>query len=540
MDTQLVYLKPNVVPQPLVQGWYAWSYLIMPATAAMYVANWHLRVMESFAAAPELHAKALEDPAMAGGPFVGHPAHRIGEIRELIAATRREQAPLLQMAEAIQALEGCLTASATGGSMQPLYAMVPEALKGFLELVYDVRSSPSVRWIEPLLYASPYYRRESQSLVFWEQRQDERAGSFSTPCLAEPGQLRLSIPFDDERVDQILQLKHTPRPLGRVRELLGARQGDTETADGLLTTRPPRIAAREPSPGLRVTYFGHACVLLEYGGRSILCDPLLSYEYPTTLFRQTYADLPERIDYALITHSHQDHFHLEALLQLRTRIGELVVPRSSGGSLQDPSLRLVLENTGFRNVREIGEFDTIPVDAGQVVALPFLGEHADLDIRAKVAYLVRLGGRQIVFAADTNVLEPQLYRHIHRLVGDIDVLFIGMECEGAPLSWAYGPVMQKSLPRKLEQSRRLNGADCERALALVDALRPRQVFVYAMGEEPWLTFIMGRAGAASIPSQNADQFVDQCRRRGVAAERLFGSHTVVLSSRPTGACSGAA
>jgi hypothetical protein len=37
MTSEKLYLKPNVVVEPLVDHWYAWSHLIPPATAAMNI-----------------------------------------------------------------------------------------------------------------------------------------------------------------------------------------------------------------------------------------------------------------------------------------------------------------------------------------------------------------------------------------------------------------------------------------------------------------------------------------------------------------------
>jgi hypothetical protein len=55
---------------------------------------------------------------------------------------------------------------------------------------------------------------------------------------------------------------------------------------------------------VRVRYFGHACVLVE---TAVLTDPFVSYDYPAEVPRYTLADLPDQIDYALITHAHSDH-----------------------------------------------------------------------------------------------------------------------------------------------------------------------------------------------------------------------------------------
>ena len=174
----------------------------------------------------------------------------------------------------------------------------------------------------------------------------------------------------------------------------------------------------------------------------------------------------------------------ETLLQLRHRIRNIVVPKSSGGVLADPSLKLILQNIGFSQITEIDEMEVIEVEGGALTGLPFLGEHADLNIRTKMAHLISLQGKSILCAADSNNLEPRLYEHVHQLVGDVDVIFLGMECDGGPLSWLYGPLLTQPLARKQDQSRRLNGSDHQGII--IDCLRPSQVYVYN-GPEPWPT-----------------------------------------------------
>ena len=72
-DRDLVYLKPNIVPEPLFAGWYAWPHLISPATSAMNVVGRHLKIMNSFIQSPQIHVAAVKDPRMLGGPFMDHP-----------------------------------------------------------------------------------------------------------------------------------------------------------------------------------------------------------------------------------------------------------------------------------------------------------------------------------------------------------------------------------------------------------------------------------------------------------------------------------
>ena len=76
MTVRNFYLKPNVLVEPLFNQWYAWSNLIAPATSSMYVANLHLKIMQSFVTSPQLHAAALKNPANLGGPYINYGTDR--------------------------------------------------------------------------------------------------------------------------------------------------------------------------------------------------------------------------------------------------------------------------------------------------------------------------------------------------------------------------------------------------------------------------------------------------------------------------------
>jgi hypothetical protein len=134
-------------------------------------------------------------------------------------------------------------------------------------------------------------------------------------------------------------------------------------------------------------------------------------------------------------------------------------------------------------------------------------------------------------AADSNNVEPSLYRQIHSAVGDVDVLFLGMECEGGPLSWLYGPLLTNPLARKMDQSRRLDGSDHLKAMDIVNRLSAKHVYIYAMGQEPWLTFLTSvEYTAKSRPIIESDKVVAECNGRGITSERLFGQKEIFLQS----------
>ena len=67
-----------------------------------------------------------------------------------------------------------LKSNAKGYSLEPLYERVPEILRGYVELVYDLNNNPSFRFFESLLYQSRYYKTSSQSISLWITNNDER------------------------------------------------------------------------------------------------------------------------------------------------------------------------------------------------------------------------------------------------------------------------------------------------------------------------------------------------------------------------------
>src|SRR5262245_30020946 len=175
--------------------------------------------------------------------------------------------------------------------------MVPDTLKGCVELVYDLNHNPSFRVIESLLYRSRYYDRSTQSLMLSVLTGDDRPFVLSTPRLESDSLFHLRVPFDDEVVDELFRLKSAPRPWGEIKEMLRVSEESERLVGTFLTPDPPPAYSPYQGRGMRWRYFGHACILLETPGMSMLFDPVLSYTYESDVSRYTYQDLPDSIDY---------------------------------------------------------------------------------------------------------------------------------------------------------------------------------------------------------------------------------------------------
>lgn len=531
MSSEVLYLRQNVQVEPLVDQWYAWSHLIPPATAARNLTERHLKIMDSYINAPQIHANAVKNPKMAGGPFIDYGGKRVDEIKALRDQTKSKRAALLELSSAIDELDGKLRTSARGSSLQPLYSSVPQALRGYVELVYDLNHNASFRLLEPLLYRSRYYDHSSQSLMLSSLSGDDRPFVLSTPRLESDNSLHWHVPFSSARIDRLFELKSSPQPWPVIKETIGLPDTCDDKVRSFFTTELPQPYQPYQGSGVRWRYFGHACILIETADTTMLFDPVLSYTYESDISRYDYLDLPDSIDYVFITHNHQDHVLFETLLQIRHKVKTVVVPRAGGGSLQDPSLRMTLAAVGFKRVVELGEMESIPFNNGSITGLPFLGEHSDLDIKSKLAYMIRFGRRTLLFAADSCNIEPSLYNHIHDEVGDVDALFVGMECDGAPLSWLYGPLLTQKIERSVDESRRLAGSNFEQAVDIVNKFNCSECYVYAMGQEPWLNYIMNlKYTAESRPIIESNRLIQDCQSRGIIAERLFGEKEILMEA----------
>jgi L-ascorbate metabolism protein UlaG (beta-lactamase superfamily) len=532
MTNDCYYLRPNVQVEPLIDHWFAWPHLIPPATWARNVTERHMKIMESYISAPDLHAAAVKNPQLSGGPFIDCPGERVDEIRCLYDRIVRCQTGVLELSSAIEQLDEMLRSQARGFCLHAMYEKIPGPLRGFVELVYDRNNNPSFRLFEALLYKSKHYASSLQSLMLSPILGDNRPFILSTPRLPDERSLHLQVPFSDERVDQLFRMKSVPCPSAKIRDLLAGQNYTEPLLDTLFTTGPPSPYEPYQGTGVRWRYFGHACILVETRGISILVDPVLSYTYETDISRYTYGDLPETIDYVLITHNHQDHILFETMLQLRHKVKTIVIPKGGTGSLQDPSLKLILRSIGFQNeIIELSELEQITLAGGYIQGVPFLGEHGDLDIPTKLGYYVRVGRNRLMFVADSCNIDPTIYERVHHVTGDVDVLFVGMECQGAPLSWLYGPLLTQRVERRMDESRRLNGSDFEQARRLAEEFGAREVYVYAMGQEPWITHISSiRYTDESRPIVESEKLLKHCASMSICAERLFGEKEILLSA----------
>jgi L-ascorbate metabolism protein UlaG (beta-lactamase superfamily) len=172
----------------------------------------------------------------------------------------------------------------------------------------------------------------------------------------------------------------------------------------------------------RVTWLGHATVLVELNGTRLLTDPVLRGRIAHLRRHAPKIEPPRDVDAVLISHAHRDHLDLPTLRAWSPPPQLIVAPTGVGRTLK----RL----TGTE-VRELSAGDSIDIAGARVTAVPAVHDGR----RSPVAHVSdSLGyvlsptdrdGPRVYFAGDTAVTDDMTQ------LGAIDVALMPI--------WGWGP-----------------------------------------------------------------------------------------------------
>jgi L-ascorbate metabolism protein UlaG (beta-lactamase superfamily) len=163
----------------------------------------------------------------------------------------------------------------------------------------------------------------------------------------------------------------------------------------------------------RITYVGHATVLIEDGETRVLTDPLLRNRVAHLRRIAPFGQLPrlEDVDAVLISHAHHDHLDLASMRRFVPSV-PVVVPRGWAG---------LLRRAGFEDAREVDAGDCTRIGAVELIATP--AEHDGrrwplVGPTQAVGYVIQ-GQHRTYFAGDTD-----LFDGMAELAGNLDVALL--------------------------------------------------------------------------------------------------------------------
>jgi L-ascorbate metabolism protein UlaG (beta-lactamase superfamily) len=191
----------------------------------------------------------------------------------------------------------------------------------------------------------------------------------------------------------------------------------------------------------RLTWLGHATVLLELGGVHLLTDPVLRGRIAHLRRHAPPVASPPGVDAVLISHAHRDHLDLPTLRELDPRPPLVIAPTGVGRTLR----RL----TGAEVV-ELEPGEQVEIAAATVLAVPAVHDTRRFPLGSAsgaVGYVVEAAGRRVYFAGDTEVFPA---------MADIAPVEVAL----LPI-WGWGPTLGPG------------HMDPEDAVAALALLRPR-------------------------------------------------------------------
>ena len=184
-------------------------------------------------------------------------------------------------------------------------------------------------------------------------------------------------------------------------------------------TPPPRIA----SDDLRVSFVGHATVLIQTAGLNILTDPTWSERASPFGFVGpkrvnapgiAFEDLPP-IDAVVISHNHYDHLDLDTLSRLAAHSNpRVLVPLGNARTITAHDKAVSVEEYDWGEYATLSEEVTVHLAPLQHWSARGL---SDRNKALWAAYIIQTPGGSIYFAGDTGYGDGQLFRAAARDYG---------------------------------------------------------------------------------------------------------------------------
>jgi L-ascorbate metabolism protein UlaG (beta-lactamase superfamily) len=173
---------------------------------------------------------------------------------------------------------------------------------------------------------------------------------------------------------------------------------------------------------LRITYVGHATLLIEVDGVRLLTDPILRNQILHLRRNKSSVDEAwyQNIDAVLISHQHWDHLDF-ASLKLLADSTQLLVPRGTGP---------MFERRGFQQVRELTAGKSVSIRSVNIEATEAVHDGARFRFGPPadcLGFLIH-GPYSIYFAGDTD-----LFPDMANLADRLDIALLPV--------WGWGPTL---------------------------------------------------------------------------------------------------
>ncbi|WP_413587342.1 MBL fold metallo-hydrolase [Bdellovibrio sp. HCB274] len=146
--------------------------------------------------------------------------------------------------------------------------------------------------------------------------------------------------FMNRRPTLVEEMRKRTMNFATIKEFLLGGDKDRVPAQSLPEVKPDFAEFLKPSNDLKVAWFGHSTILLNFDGKIVLIDPVLSNSTgPLGIMMKRFqnpvvelADLP-KIDAIVISHDHYDHLDMDSIKFFKDKDVPFIVPLGVGAHL---------------------------------------------------------------------------------------------------------------------------------------------------------------------------------------------------------------
>lgn len=184
-----------------------------------------------------------------------------------------------------------------------------------------------------------------------------------------------------------------------------------------------KVATQAADAGVRISWIGHATVMVQIGDKTVLTDPVFTRSVGQLASRRTApglmpAQLPH-VDAVVISHMHFDHLSLGSLDMIEAQTTRLFVPR--GGIVYIPDLAF--------DVQELDRWEAFEDDGLRITAVPVnhvgfrYGTDAAWMTDSFTGYVIEYKGKSVYFAGDTTY-DGEAFRSTHARFPNLDLALL--------------------------------------------------------------------------------------------------------------------
>lgn len=197
-------------------------------------------------------------------------------------------------------------------------------------------------------------------------------------------------------------------------------------------------------------WFGHSSFLLQLSGKTILVDPVFIAFSPVSFIGKTFPgtdiykpeDMPDTIDYLVISHDHYDHLDHKTVVALKDKVGKVVCPLGVGENF---------EYWGFAK-EQIIELDCNENYTADLVfrSLPtrhFSGRSLKRNTTQRAAWLIETPVRKVFYSGDGGY--GVRYKRFGNQFPDIDLAI--MENGQYDVNWSDIHTMPEELGKEVSE-----------------------------------------------------------------------------------------